>query len=74
MTQDEIWEWEWKAQPRWAKIYSLLLGVPSFGILVWNAFGGNISDTVRYACLLVFLTVALVQIFCLNRIIRRGDR
>jgi hypothetical protein len=74
MPPDERWEWDWKALPNWAKVYTFLLGVPSFSILVWDVFAGPLSERVKIICVVAFLSVALVQIFCLNRIIRKGDR
>ena len=74
MTPDEIWVWEWKALPRWAKAFTFLVGVPSFAILSWSTFDEAVSGTVQLVCFVIFTTVSLVQIFCLNRLLRKGDR
>ena len=72
MTQDEIWEWEWKALPTWAKVYTILVGVPAFSIIVWDVFTERLPEQIKIICLVAFFSVTFVQIFCLNRIIRKG--
>jgi len=73
MTNEEAYDWEWRALPRWAKLYSLGIGGPTFMILTWSVFDKEaIGDTLQVVCFCLFMSVSLAQIYCLNRIIRRN--
>jgi hypothetical protein len=74
MTPKQVWEWEWRALPTWAKAVTFLIGLPAFGVLTWSVFDDSVSGIIQAICFALFAAVALVQVYCLNRIIQKNGR
>lgn len=75
MTSKEVYDWEWNALPSWAKIITFVIGGPAFAVIVWSVFDEDaVSSLTRTVCFLLFLAVALMQIYCLNNIVRHAKR
>jgi len=75
MTPQEAYDWEWNALPRWSKAVSLGVGGPAFAILTWSVFDADaVSETTQTICFGLLAGVALVQVYCLNKIVRRSRR
>lgn len=75
MTSKEAYDWEWRALPRWAKATSLFVGGPAFAVLVWSTFDEDaVGGSTKTVCFVLFAAVALMQIYCLNKIIRDAKR
>jgi hypothetical protein len=75
MTSREVYDWEWNALPSWAKFITFVIGGPAFAVIIWSVFDEDaVSSLTRTVCFLLFLAVALMQIYCLNKIIRDAKR
>ncbi|MBX9617476.1 MAG: hypothetical protein K2X25_17940 [Caulobacteraceae bacterium] len=75
MTPKEAYDWEWQALPRWAKAISLFVGGPAFAVLVWSAFDDEaVGSQIKANCFALFAVVALLQVYCLTKVIRGAKR
>ena len=75
MTSEDAYDWEWRALPRWAKAISLVVGGPAFAVLVWSTFDEEaVSGSTKTICFVLFAAVALMQIYCLNKVISDAKR
>jgi Ca2+/H+ antiporter len=51
----------WKAQPRWVKLLTILVGLPAWLVLMAAVFNDNINATVETVALGAFVATCLLQ-------------
>lgn len=75
LTRKEVYDWEWKALPSWAKTVTFVIGGPAFAVMIWSAFDEDaVSGPTRTVCFVLLLAITLMQIYCLNKNIRDAKR
>ena len=62
--------WSWTYLPRPVKLFTWLVGAPSFVVLVWEGFTDSLSKVVVGIAFGLFFIVALTQAYSLNKVIK----